>query len=266
MILSPEDVRRNSPDSLCLVELKSQRDFDIFRTIYDHSFRIGDSAAGWEIRYATEFHMTNDSKYFPALGNWQSKGYKPDVFGRWIGSGGKVALPLYQGTLVHQFDPSYRSYTSGAGRNAKYLAEPTDRKQIVPQFLMASDIATNRILTRLRVAFRAIARATDTRSMISSVITDYACSGMVPVLSVNCGDVLGSCTLSGILNSLTFDSVLRVRLVSAKISRFVLDECPLPEGLGRCHPRLPRNAAALTFIHRRFAPEWLKIKSHVPGA
>src|SRR5947209_16560776 len=40
---------------LSLVELKSERDLAIFRTIYAHSVRIGDNAPGWEITYATEF-------------------------------------------------------------------------------------------------------------------------------------------------------------------------------------------------------------------
>ena len=88
MVFTPDDVRRNSPKSLSLVELRSQRDLDIFRKIYAHSIRIGDNAPGWEITYAREFDMTNDSKLFPPLEQWEAKGYKPDVFGRWIGPEG----------------------------------------------------------------------------------------------------------------------------------------------------------------------------------
>ena len=33
--------------------------------------------------------MTNDSKHFPPLEKWEAKGYKPDVFGRWIGPEGE---------------------------------------------------------------------------------------------------------------------------------------------------------------------------------
>ena len=70
------------------VELRSPRDLAIFRKIYDHSIRIGDNAPGWEITYAREFDMTNDSKLFPPLEKWEAKGYKPDLFGRWIGPDG----------------------------------------------------------------------------------------------------------------------------------------------------------------------------------
>ena len=77
MVFTPEDVRKNSPKSLSLVEIRSPRDLAIFRKIYDHSIRIGDNAPGWEITYATEFHMTNDSKHFPPLEQWEAKGYSP---------------------------------------------------------------------------------------------------------------------------------------------------------------------------------------------
>ena len=74
MVFTPDDVRKNSPKSLSLVELRSPRDLAIFRKIYDHSIRIGDNAPGWEITYATEFHMTNDSKLFPPLGEVGGEG------------------------------------------------------------------------------------------------------------------------------------------------------------------------------------------------
>ncbi|MBV8383623.1 MAG: hypothetical protein JOZ63_13520, partial [Planctomycetaceae bacterium] len=118
MVFTPEDVRLNSPKSLSLVELRSQRDLEIFRKIYAHSIRIGDNAPGWEITYATEFHMTNDSNLFPPLEQWESKGYRPDVFGRWIGPKRDVALPMYQGGMIHHYDPAYKEWMRGMGRSA----------------------------------------------------------------------------------------------------------------------------------------------------
>ena len=74
MLFTPDDVQRNSPNSLSLVELRSERDLAIFRKIYDHSFRIGDNAPGWELTYAREFDMTNDSKLFPQRQSWEQRG------------------------------------------------------------------------------------------------------------------------------------------------------------------------------------------------
>ena len=104
----PDDVRKNSPKSLSLVELRSPRDLAIFRKIYDHSFRIGDNAPGWEITYATEFHMTNDSKLFPPLEKWEAKGIQAGRFRALDRPGEEVALPLYEGWMIGQFDFSFR--------------------------------------------------------------------------------------------------------------------------------------------------------------
>jgi hypothetical protein len=104
MRFTPEDVKQNSPKTLSLVELKSKRDLAIFRKVYANSIRIGDNAPGWEITYSQEINMTSDSKHFPPLEKWEAKGYKPDVFGRWVGPEKDVALPLYQGRVVHHFN------------------------------------------------------------------------------------------------------------------------------------------------------------------
>ena len=136
MVFTPEDVRRNSPKSLSLVELRSQRDLDIFRKIYDHSIRIGDNAPGWEITYATEFHMTNDSKLFPPLEQWEAKGYRPDVFGRWIGPDGDVALPFYEGRMVGQFDFLTMSWVIGLGNAAIWRELGFDNKIFRPRALI----------------------------------------------------------------------------------------------------------------------------------
>ena len=39
---------------------------------------------GWGIKYATEFHMTNDSKLFPPRPKWEADGYRPDEYSRWL--------------------------------------------------------------------------------------------------------------------------------------------------------------------------------------
>ena len=117
---------QNSPKSLSVVELRCHRDLVTFRKIYDHSTRIGDNDSGWEITYATEFHMSNDSKLFPPLESWEAMGYKPDVFGRWIGPERGVALPLFQGAMIHHFSPASSTIESGGGLpNRKALV--TDR-------------------------------------------------------------------------------------------------------------------------------------------
>jgi len=80
-----EKVEQFSPRSKAILEIQSRRDLDILEKIYANSVLLGDdSSEGWEIKYATEFHMTNDSKLFPPRTKWEDQGYRPDEYSRWI--------------------------------------------------------------------------------------------------------------------------------------------------------------------------------------
>jgi len=78
-------VERFSPRSLAILEIQSARDLEILEKIYANSVLLGDEGPdGWGIKYATEFHMTNDSKLFPPRPWWEERGYRPDEYSRWL--------------------------------------------------------------------------------------------------------------------------------------------------------------------------------------
>ncbi len=80
-----ERVERFSPRSKAILEIQSARDLEILEKIYANSVLLGDDGPdGWGITYATEFHMTNDSKLFPPRPKWESQGYRPDEYSRWL--------------------------------------------------------------------------------------------------------------------------------------------------------------------------------------
>jgi hypothetical protein len=74
-----------SPRSQAILEIQSARDLEILEKIYANSVLLGDDGPnGWGIQYATEFHMTNDSKLFPPRTAWEAQGYRPDEYSRWL--------------------------------------------------------------------------------------------------------------------------------------------------------------------------------------
>jgi len=263
MVFTPDDVRMNSPKTLSLVELKSQRDLDIFRKIYSHSIRIGDNAPGWEIAYAREFDMTNDSKCFPPLEKWEAKGYKPDVFARWIGTEGDLALPFYEGRMIGQFDCSEKGWVSGKGRKAIWREIPFDAKPFEPQFLMSyQTFAKQENAQRgVKVGFMDVTSATNTRTFIACTLVDLPCGNKVPTLSILNGHLDKHLALSAFCNSLTCDFATRPRLGGMTMNWFIVEELPVPN-ISTHEPvqLLVLEVACLTFIHRRFAPDWLRLK------
>jgi len=169
MRFTPDDVRSNSPRTLSMVELRSGRDLEIFRKIYRHSIRIGDNVPGWEIAYAREFDMTNDSKHFPPLGKWRGEGFEADVFARWIGPDDGTAIPFFEGRMVGQHDCSQKGWVSGKGRTAVWRTIPFDDKRIEPQFLVAMETLESwpKANRGVKVAIMDITSSTNTRSMIA---------------------------------------------------------------------------------------------------
>ena len=173
-----------SPHSKSLPEIRTERDLEICRKIYERSIRIGDSAPGWEIAYACEFHMTSDSKLFPAREKWETKGYKADVFGRWIGPEGDVALPLYQGTMLGQLNFSEQGFAAGSGRSNQWNIVPCDKGVILPKYLMrAADAPRKAQMAGAKLVFRDITNATNERTFIGAVLSRLPCGNTAPALS-----------------------------------------------------------------------------------
>ena len=78
-------VEQFSPNSRAILEIQSARDLEILEKIYANGVLLGDDGPdGWGIKYATEFHMTNDSHLFPPRPEWEAKGYRPDEYSRWL--------------------------------------------------------------------------------------------------------------------------------------------------------------------------------------
>jgi hypothetical protein len=261
-----------SPRSKSLPEVRTPRDLEICRKIYEHSFRIGDNAPGWEITYAREFDMTNDSKHFPPLEKWKAKGYKPDVFGRWIGPGGDVALPLYEGRMIGQFDFSKKGWVSGRGRSAVWREVPFEDKVFEPEFFVSQSkyAEWEKRAPGCRFGLMSTGSGTNSRTAIGCALTGAPCGNSVSVLTIHKGDLLKTLLLQTELSSFSFDYTFRARMGGINLNWFIIEECPVPNLVWEdAHQEkvaclLIIAAARLTFLHRRFAPEWLRLKTLYP--
>jgi hypothetical protein len=256
-----------SPRSKSLPEVRSERDMAICRKIYANSVRIGDNSPGWEISYAREFDMTNDSKLFHARDKLEARGYKPDVFGRWIGPGGDVMLPLYEGRMIGQFDFSKKGWVRGKGRSAVWREIPFDNKTIEPQYLMEERayLSSPKAERALKVAFMNITSATNTRTIIGSLAYCAPIGDSAQLLVPAVGAISSCLALGSAVDSLTADFIARQRTGGLHLSWFVVEELPVPKATGGAATgRAILNAARLTLLHRRFAPEWLQLKAQFP--
>ena len=149
----------------------------------------------------------------------------------WIGECGveDVALPLYEGRMIGQFDSSQKGWVSGKGRGAVWREISWNSKQIEPQFLMklADYESAAPVLKGPKITHMRVASATNARTAIGVLICsmpggDKAAMFYLPGVSQ-------SLALTATLNSVVFDYATRFRLAGLGLDYHVLAQNPLPK-------------------------------------
>ena len=259
-------IARFSPSTLSFMEFRSKREMEICEKLYADHPLLGDKVeGGWNVEFAREFDMTNDSKLFPPRPEWEKKGYRPDEYGRWIGPEGDVALPLYEGRMIGQYDFSEKGWVSGKGRGAVWNEIGWDHKVIMPQFLMAEEHfrARERAFRSLKLAYMRIGSATNTRTMVSAIVPAAPCGDTAPVIAAT--RPLESLYMISVLNSFTFDWVARKRCGGLHLDFHYIEPLPLPRTVPSIiHDFLILHSASLNCAHHYFSPTWLTLAHKYP--
>jgi hypothetical protein len=180
------------------MEFRCERDITIANKMFQFP-SLGEKINGkWNLRLTAEFHMTNDSHLFKQ---------EP----------GKGRLPLYEGKMIHQF--------------THLFAEPrywVDEKEARKALLGRNNVDEGQKLDyqHYRFAYRAIARSTDSRTLIGTVLpTNVVCGHSLNVASpADNKDMLFICAA---LNSFCLDFILRQQ-VSANLTIFFIYQTPVP--------------------------------------
>ena len=197
-------VRRLSPDSLSVMEFKDMIDVRIAQKITQFPL-LGEHIEGkWNVHLTAEFHMTNES--------WLFKN-----------SPGAGRLPLYEGKMIHQFNHRFAEprywVNEKDGREAILGAEKDGHRKLDYQ--------------SYRLGFRDIARNTDERTMISTIIPPCFHGNKIPTVTPL--DDLGQTLISpieqlfvcGIWNSFANDWLVRLK-VTATLNFFHIYQLPIP--------------------------------------
>ncbi|HBJ33847.1 MAG TPA: hypothetical protein DDZ51_03585 [Planctomycetaceae bacterium] len=174
--------------------------------------------------------------------------------------GPAVSLPICEGRTIGQFDFSTKGWVSGTGRSAVWDDLDWNGKKVNPQFLMgrsvfdanlASDHAnelrkhggdkaaatflkrisdpatfeTWNLPNHFRLAFMDVSSATNTRTMISSLLGFTPSGNKTPLLTTA---ARFTPALAASLNSLSFDYQFRNRLVGTTLNYFIVAEAAIP--------------------------------------
>ena len=271
--LSSEDIMLMNPNTRTLPLLRSLKDYELMKKIYQNSVVVWDESRVegnvFRLSFMTMFHMSNDSNLFfsgPGLGR----------------------MPLYEGKFISQYDHRFNSYegemdsrgnpaesfcTSAQKANPDFEITPqywVDEKEVYLRYSNApkdikdyyrkgikkvsegpsqandqmqfdfTDYQLGLDFTREEdsvektvkdmtptwcFAFRDIARATDTRTCISTIIPLSGVGNTLSMMKDQCLD--DAIVLNANLTALPFDYVARNKVGGTHLNQFYFKQLPV---------------------------------------
>ena len=245
--LRSSDFALVNPNTGTAPVFRSRRDAEITRCIYKRHPVLVDRSQeevrkAWPVRYHRMFDMTNDSHLFRAASELQAEGYYPVQGNRWK-KGDELYLPLYQGRMIHQFDHRANSVeVNPESTHNPYLSEEVTAAQHAdPDFLPQTEYwvpscDVEDALPESRgyaLGFRDIARPTDVRTMIASIVPWAGFGNKVPLLIAH--DATALTLLAANLNAMCLDYVARLKVHGTAMNWYIVEQLPViaPEGYDR---------------------------------
>ena len=240
--LTAEDFARVNPNTGTAPIFRSKRDADLTTAIYGNAVPLidrssGEEAKAWPVKYLRMFDMTNDSGLFRTRDELENQEGGYPLGGNIYGSASGNWLPLYVGRMIHQFDHRAASVEVNEANlhNAALSGAVTEEQKADPDFVptpqywvresdvdLPSDIEWT-------IAFRDIARTTDARTMIATVVPKAGFGNKAPLLMPENMDAYRSCAdlIVANLNSLSFDFVARSKVHSTSLNWYIAEQLPV---------------------------------------
>lgn len=245
--LRPDDFLSVNPNTGAAPIFRSKRDAEIATAIYRRQPVLVDRRPEekklppekvWPVRYATVFHMTNDSALFKRRDELEKEGWYP-IEGNRFKKGETLAAPLYVGRMIHLFDHRFASVEV----NAKNLHNPALSGVLAsqikadpetypePQYWVSKNDVPERERRDWALGFRDIARATDGRTVIAAIVPTVTAGNKLPlVLPDDSSDpqygMWGSLLLANFA-SLAFDFVARQKVQSTNLNWYIVEQLPM---------------------------------------
>jgi len=189
-ILTVDFIKKSSPTSWGVLEIKTERDLELMQRLLKHPFLKDEINGTWNIELFSGFHMTNDSHLFSPLPN---------------------GVPMLEGKNIHQF-------------THKWKEAPEARYHISLEDLKANELDYHE---RYWFGFRRISNSTNERTLICTIVPQgYCCSESITYIKNKIG-LKTLCYFCGVINSMVLDYYIRQK-VSANINMFHFLELPIP--------------------------------------
>ncbi|MBF0128809.1 MAG: restriction endonuclease [Alphaproteobacteria bacterium] len=240
--LTAADFARVNPNTGTAPIFRSRRDADLTMAIHDHLPVLvnrsgGDEVKTWPVKYATMFHMTNDSHLFRTRAEIEEEDGAYPLGGNRFGSPTGGWVPLYEGKMVQAFDHRAASVVvNPENQHRPAQPEPATLAQHQnpdwlpdPQFWVAERETAFSGVSFL-LAFKDVTAPTNVRSMIAALIPATGVGNTLPVITSD-GDgglsAVASATLLANLNAIPFDFVARQKIQGQHLNWYIVEQLPI---------------------------------------
>ena len=240
--LSAEDFARVNPNTGTAPILRTRRDANLTKAIYGRLPVLIDRSGGtpvkaWPVKYETMFHMTKDSGLFRTQAELEGQEGAWHIGGNIWQSGDGKWVPLYVGRMIHHYDHRAASVKVNDENvhNAALSGDVSDEQKTdpdfspTPQYWVCENTIGQSASRHWTIAFRDIARATDSRTIISSAVPAVGFNNKLPLISFTEHANLvafGTSALAN-LNSMVFDFVARSKVHSTSVNWFIAEQLPV---------------------------------------
>ncbi len=227
----------------------------------------------YPVRYCTMFHMTNDSGLFKRADELQVDGWYPVAGGHWK-KGTAEMLPLYVGRMIQHYDHRAANVTVNEENlhNAALSLVVTDEQHRdpnffpTPQYWVPSDSEQLQDYAGWAIGFRDIARATDVRTFIASIVPNTAAGNTLPLVLQHAAAQVPYQAWSPYfvanVSSMVLDYIARQKVQTTHLNWYVVEQLPLiapaaynaPIGAGIVGDFVRGEVLRLSYTARDLAP------------
>lgn len=237
--LSPEELLLLNPNTGTCPVFRSRRDAEITLDIYRRwpvliREDADDAPHGgnpWGLSFQLMFMMNTDSYRFRTRDQLEADGWNlvGNVFElHTAGDTVERMLPLCEAKMVHHFDHRWATYDGADTRDMTEAEHDDPRAVAVPRYWVSEPEVSERLQGRWNRAWlfgwRRIARSTDVRTLIASVIPAHGATDKV-VLNFTDRAVA---PLLACYASVALDFVLRQKAAGTQVDYFLAKQLPIP--------------------------------------
>jgi hypothetical protein len=240
--LSSEDVKLINPNTNTCPVFRTKQDAELTRELYRRLPVLVNEATGdnpWSVKFQLMFMMNTDSHLFRTRAELEAEGYR--LVGNRFVQGERKWLPLYEAKMIWHYDHRFGTYAGVADRTSTHLPTPTPAQYADPSFLVQPWywVEESEVLARLPnvrnsipkwlLSFRNVANATNERTIIFSLQPQAGLGHTGSVLFLSPAlSAKHYAAFTAVMNSLSFDYVIRQKISGMYVGYFVFNQLPVP--------------------------------------